>query len=135
VKTCIKNLLLLPVLTAGLTLIPPSQITAQTFTTLYNFTATSGPYPYTNSDGAGPLAGLILAGNTLYGTARGGGSSANGTVFALNTNGTGLTTLHSFTTGGYNSSSDYTNSGGAGPEAGLILSGNTLFGVVKIGGR
>ena len=37
------------------------------------------------------MAGLILSGNTLYGTARG-GSSGNGTVFAVNTDGTGFTT-------------------------------------------
>ena len=42
-------------------------------------------------------AGLILSGNTLYGTTTGGGSSGNGTVFAINTDGTGFTTLHSFT--------------------------------------
>ena len=41
--------------------------------------------------------GLILSGNTLYGTAYYGGSAGNGTVFALNTNGTGFTTLHTFT--------------------------------------
>ena len=51
----------------------------------------------TNSDGANPHAGLILSGNTLYGTANQGGSSGNGTVFAVNTNGTGFTNLHSFT--------------------------------------
>ena len=42
------------------------------------------------------FSGLILSGNTLYGTARSGGSSGNGTVFALNTDGTGFTNLHSF---------------------------------------
>jgi uncharacterized repeat protein (TIGR03803 family) len=51
---------------------------------------------YINADGAIPVAGLILSGNTLYGTASGGGAGGNGTVFALNTDGTGFTTLHSF---------------------------------------
>ena len=37
--------------------------------------------------GACPEAGLILSGKTLYGTATVGGSSGNGTVFAVNTNG------------------------------------------------
>src|SRR5207249_6160971 len=37
----------------------------------------------TNSDGAFPIAGLILCGNTLYGTASSGGSSGSGTVFSL----------------------------------------------------
>ena len=39
--------------------------------------------PGTNSDGANPYAGLILSGNTLYGTARYGGSSGDGTVFSI----------------------------------------------------
>ena len=49
------------------------------------------------SDGSYPYAGLILSGNTLYGTTIDGGSSGNGTVFAVNTDGTGFTNLHSFT--------------------------------------
>ena len=83
------------------------------------------------SDGANPAGGLILSGNTLYGTAEYGGSSGNGTVFALNTNGTGFTTLHSFTAC---DSSTGTNSDGAFPLAPLILSGNTLYGTASGGG-
>src|SRR5439155_14516913 len=52
------------------------------FTTLYSFTEPTGN-PLTNSDGAIPSAGVILSGNTLYGTAHLGGSSGNGTVFSL----------------------------------------------------
>ena len=77
------------------------------------------------SDGDYPYAGLILSGNTLYGTTAYGGSSGNGTVFAVNTDGTGFTNLHSFTA---RSVLIYTNSDGADPHAGLILSGNTLYG-------
>ena len=87
---------------------------------------------YTNSDGANPYAGLILSGNTLYGTALYGGSSGDGTVFAINTDGTGFTNLHSFTATlrfGLR-----TNSDGAYPSAGLILSGNTLYGTTSDGG-
>lgn len=66
------------------------------FTTLYSFTPlVSG----TNRDGAWPYTGLILSGNTLYGTAKEGGAYEWGTVFALNTNGMGFTTLYSFTGG------------------------------------
>ena len=93
------------------------------FTSLHRFSALYGPYS-TNSDGASPQAGLILAGNTLYGTAEYGGSAGAGTVFALNTNGTGFTNLHNFTGG----------SDGANPLAGLILSGNTLYGTAYAGG-
>ena len=93
-----KNLFLLPALIAALNLMPAGRVTAQTFTTLHGFTA-SASFPTTNSDGANPIAGLITnsSGNTLYGTAQSGGSSANGTVFAVSTDGTGFTNLHSFT--------------------------------------
>src|SRR5438093_1208527 len=130
-KTCIKNLFLLPVLMAGLGLTLAGRLAAQTFTTLYSFSARI-PYTndvggvfYTNSDGAGPGAGLLLSGNTLYGTASGGGSSGNGTVFAVNTDGTGFRTLHSFTAA---SCCLYSNFDGVFPEtwSGLILEGNTL---------
>jgi uncharacterized repeat protein (TIGR03803 family) len=94
------------------------------FTNLHSFTAKSTVSPYGNSDGANPFAGLILSGNTLYGTASFGGSSGNGTVFAVNTDGTGFTNLHSFT-----------GSDGAYPRAGLILSSNTLYGTAQTGGR
>ncbi|MDB6025249.1 MAG: hypothetical protein JWM68_1472 [Verrucomicrobiales bacterium] len=93
------------------------------FTTLHNFTEVSGPFPSTNSDGARPYAGLILSGNTLYGTTPSGGSSGSGTVFKVNTNGTGFTTLHSFIDA----------SDGASP-AELVLSGNTLYGTTSRGG-
>src|ERR1039457_1227975 len=86
----------------------------------------------TNSDGAYPYAGLILSGTTLYGTAVRGGSSSYGTVFAVHTNGTGFTNLHSFTAP--SATSPYTNSDGADPFAGLILSGNTLYGTATYGG-
>jgi uncharacterized repeat protein (TIGR03803 family) len=71
-----------------------------------------------------PVGGLILSGNTLYGTTWLGGSSGHGTVFAMNTDGTGFTTLHNFTGG----------QDGANPQAALILSGNTLYGMARYGG-
>jgi len=105
------------------------------FTTLHSFSATSGTSGVyqngTNSDGVHSFGGLILSGNTLYGTASGAGTNGNGTVFAVNTNGTGFTVLHSFTAAlGANAS----NSDGASPQAGLILSGNTLYGTAYEGG-
>jgi uncharacterized repeat protein (TIGR03803 family) len=104
------------------------------FTNLHSFTARSGSYPYANSDGSQPNSGLILSGNILYGTAQYGGSSGSGSVFAVNTNGTGFTNLHSFTATQTNSSGIYTNSEGAHPYAGLILSGSTLYGTTFGGG-
>jgi uncharacterized repeat protein (TIGR03803 family) len=67
---------------------------------------------------------LALSGNTLYGTALLGGSSVYGTMFALNTDGTGFTNLHNFTDG----------SDGGQPIGGLIVSGNTLYGTASYGG-
>jgi len=124
-KTSIKNPFLLPLLIAGLGLIPAGRVTAQTLTTLHSFTETSGPGPSTNSDGVAPLAGLILSGTTLYGTAYNGGSSGKGTVFAVNIFGGGFTTLHTFAVD---------PSDGAYPAAGLILSGNTLYGTASLEG-
>ncbi len=104
------------------------------FTNLHSFTALSIPFNGTNSDGAHPDADLVLSGNTLYGAAQGGGSGGNGTVFALNTDGTGFTNLYTFTATSTNSSGAYTNSDGAYPSAGLILSANTLYGTALDGG-
>lgn len=93
------------------------------FTTLYNFTANPGP-SFTNIDGAGPYDGLMLSSNVLYGTTIRGGSSNNGTVFAIETSGTGFRTLHSFTGG----------SDGGLSGADLILSDGTLYGTTQSGG-
>ena len=118
----------LSVLIAGLFLMVAGTVTAQTLTTLYNFTATVSN---TNNDGAEPHAGLILSGNTLYGTAQSGGISGSGTVFAVSTNGTGFTNLYSFTaTSGHYS----TNSDGAKSQAQLILLSNNLYGAAYQGG-
>jgi uncharacterized repeat protein (TIGR03803 family) len=96
------------------------------FQTLHSFTAGSGTAPtIINSDGFNPVGGLILSGNTLYGTAEVGGSGGWGTLFAINTDGAGFTNLHSFAP---------TDDGGALPVAGLLLSGNTLYGTTKGGG-
>jgi uncharacterized repeat protein (TIGR03803 family) len=70
------------------------------------------------------VARLFFSNNTLYGTATGGGSLSYGTVFAVKTDGTGFTTLHSFTGG----------SDGADPIAGLIRVDNTLYGAAYLAG-
>src|ERR1039457_4475683 len=123
----------LPVLIVSLNLLLTARATAQTFTTLHSFTALDQTY-YTNGDGRYPSCTLVLSGNVLYGTASGGGSSGNGTVFAVNTNGTGFTNLHSFTQTRTNTFGFNTNSDGTRPLAGLILSSNTLNGTTEKGG-
>lgn len=96
---------------------------AQTFTPLHSFTVLFNPIytngvevtAGTNSDGATPIAGLLLSGRTLYGSTIQGGSWGLGTVFKINTDGTSFTTLHSFTA---ESGPGNTNSDGAGPGGG-----------------
>ena len=105
------------------------------FTNLHSFGAIgSGNI---NQDGANPCAGLMLLGETLYGTASSGGASGNGTVFAISADGTGYRNLHSFAAGnsvGPPSVANYTNSDGVHPDAKLILSHNTLYGTASGGG-
>jgi uncharacterized repeat protein (TIGR03803 family) len=106
------------------------------FQTVYNFSAIvpNGLGFVTNSDGDGPDGTMIISGNTLYGTTYDGSTNGVGTVFKVNTNGLGFTTLHAFTAGSGSLPFNYTNSDGASPEVGLILSGNTLYGTTENGG-
>src|SRR5690348_9574326 len=117
-----KSMCLLGALIADLALMLTTRGTAQTFTVLHSFTITDTNSA--NSDGAYPYARLILFSNTLYGTTSGGGSSGRGAVFALNTDGTGFRTIHSFTGG----------NDGAGPDGELVLSSNALFGTTSTSG-
>ena len=91
------------------------------FTNLYSFSALVN---FTNTDGANPRSGLILSGRTLYGATYNGGMR-NGTVFAVNTDGTGFTNLHTFTHSGSEGNQLY---------ATLVLSGSTLYGTTSQGG-
>jgi uncharacterized repeat protein (TIGR03803 family) len=84
---------------------------------------------FSGSDGSQPYGDLVLAGSTLYGTAECGGSPGDsfatgyGVVFQVNTDGSGYTVLKHFT-----------GSDGANPQAGLVLSGGTLYGTAASGG-
>ena len=78
-------------------------------TTLYSFAGTN--------DGAGPQGGLVQGGDgILYGTTGGGGTSQDGTVFQISTNGA-LISLYSFP-----GSND-----GASPVAGLVQASDGNF--------
>jgi uncharacterized repeat protein (TIGR03803 family) len=104
------------------------------FTNLYTFSPVVfySPGVYTNTDGADSYGQLVLSGNTLYGTTEAGGFNGEGTVFAVNTDGTGFTNLHNFSATVYTGFTS--NSDGAIPSAGLVLSGNTLYGTTSTGG-
>ena len=80
------------------------------FTVLHNFTGAA-------DDGSGPHGSLTLSGQTLYGMTRAGGSTNFGTIFKINTDGTGFAVLYSFT-----SAAD-----GGQPCGSLTLSGQILY--------
>src|SRR6266567_1934187 len=108
------------------------------FKSLYSFTGFNGNiYTSINSGKANVAATLILSANTLYGADYGGGyggsSLGSGTNFKANPDGTGLTTLYSFTPTSGPQFGVQTNSDGAHPLV-LILSGNALYGVAAGGG-
>jgi uncharacterized repeat protein (TIGR03803 family) len=74
-----------------LIVVAPQHAQAQTYTVLHNFTG--------GLDGATPYAGLTIQGESLYGTATGGGAHTYGTVYRLQHRGSGWTfaPLYSFT--------------------------------------
>ncbi|MGA2541331.1 MAG: choice-of-anchor tandem repeat GloVer-containing protein [Verrucomicrobiota bacterium] len=97
------------------------------FTVLHNFT--------NFFDGASPSGELLLSGGALYGTTFSGGNAGGGTVFKVNTDGSGFSTLHQFVVASYDpASGNSINSDGAAPAAGLTLSGATLYGTASEGG-
>jgi uncharacterized repeat protein (TIGR03803 family) len=91
-----------------------------TLAILHTFTGGSGDFAY-------PCGSLTLSadGSMLYGMTDQGGSSGKGTVFKINTDGTGYAILHTFT-----------GSDGAYPGDSLTLSayGETLYGMTGAGG-
>ncbi len=83
---------------------------------LHNFTGGT-------SDGSSPQGSLTLSGSKLYGMTYQGGSGDYGTLFGMNADGTGYTTLHIFN-----------SQGGANPFGSLTLSGTKLYGMTAQGG-
>jgi uncharacterized repeat protein (TIGR03803 family) len=100
-------------------------IDGSNYTVLHSFNAQAG-------EGKFPESGLVLRGDTLYGTTLGNGTNASGTVYSLNTNGGDFTLLHVFSLAG--SGMNFTNSDGAQPECSLAMAGNVLYGTTTLGG-
>jgi uncharacterized repeat protein (TIGR03803 family) len=104
----------------------PSLVALSTYSTnplavfgLSSVTTSNAPNPsfhviYSMPPNSGPNGGLVLAGNTLYGT-----TISAGSVFAVSTSGSGYTNL-------------YTGLGG--PRGGLVLAGAMLYGTTSVGG-
>lgn len=103
------------------------------FTPLHIFSYANPNASNTNSDGANPFCVLAISGSTLYGTASGGGTNGDGTVFALNTNGTGFTNLYTFVPI-ITFTPVFMEIGGLAPEAGVVLAGGALYGTTALGG-
>jgi len=113
-KSNLKNTLVFCALVASLGLMPVARMPAQTFTTLHRFAATD-PVTGVNFGGANPVAGLILADNTLFGTTQASTPSRNVTMFVVSTDGTVFWSLHDFAIGAQNEVGIFTNSDGANP--------------------
>lgn len=76
-------------------------------------------------DGATPYGELLPCGSVLYGMTHNGGSSNNGTIYKINTDGSGFGLLHSFNGG---------TADGYQPHGSLIQIGSTLYGMTYGGG-
>lgn len=102
------------------------------FTVLHRFdsyTALNSLAEPINADGANPQSELIEGSDGyLYGVARTGGPSGNGTVFKLGKDGSGFTVLHAFgaTTSAANVSPP-TNADGIGPVGALVQGADGFF--------
>jgi len=88
------------------------------FALLHSFAGAPG-------DGGTPYASVVVSGSTLYGTTRIGGATGRGTVFKVDTDGTGFALLRSFAGGAGD---------GAWPYPSVLLSGSTLYGTTYEGG-
>ena len=85
------------------------------------YDAASNSYQASTGDYVNP--GLLLISNTLYGTTFYGGTYDAGTVFKINTDGSGFDVIHSFN---FND--------GQSPSSGLTRYGNELYGTTAAGG-
>src|SRR6266404_673160 len=124
----------LSALIAALNLLSLGQAPAQTFTSLGNLHGSFDSPIFLGNTLYASLHGLVLSGNTFYGTVPGDSETDySGAVYAVSTDGTGFTNVYSFSPVSlYNS--PYINADGAFPNAGLILSGATLYGTTFWGG-
>jgi uncharacterized repeat protein (TIGR03803 family) len=98
---------------------------AQTFRVLRTFSGYPPPFPFGR---------LLCCGDTLYVVTSSGGSSGWGSVFRINTDGSGYRVLKSFSAPVADTSGVLTNNDGAEPLAGLVMGSNALYGTTYAGG-
>jgi uncharacterized repeat protein (TIGR03803 family) len=82
--------------------------------------------PASTNDGQNPFGSLMLNGSVLYGTTQNGGANGLGSVFQINTDGTGYARVHNFSGG---------NGDGANPIDDVIIVNNVLYGMTEKGGQ
>ena len=92
---------------------------SQSYSILHHFTggASDGFHPW--------YGGPVFSESTLYGMTAGAGANGTGTLFKINTDGTGFQILHTF---------GVPCGDGTGPRGSLTLSGSTLYGFTAYGG-
>ena len=94
--------------------------------TVYSLSKTGGfklLASFTGASGAHGNIAPILVGNTLYGATAQGGSSNDGVIFSVNTDGTNFTVLHQFS-----------GTDGMQPVALVAGTNGTLYGITEYGG-
>lgn len=97
------------------------------YQTVHNFTLAE-----LGSTAGRPGNSLVIgADGVLYGTTESGGSANNGTIYKINTDGSGFAVLHSFTAG--TTAATFSGDGGA-PRGGLVFgSDGALYGLTSRG--
>ena len=86
-------------------------------------------FSFSSSAGCDPIAGPVLSDNTLYGTTSD-GANIGGSVFRVNTDGSGFTVLKSLP-----ASSGGVGIDGVWPVSPLVVAGTTLYGPAEWGGE
>ena len=76
----------------------------------------------------------MLSSNTLYGTTGGRGLRGYGTVFALQTDGSGFSNVYTFMPIVEVIGTNVFSSGGGFPDCGVMLAGSVLYGTTTLGG-
>ena len=100
------------------------------FKTLHNFSCPNNATPscVASNGGATPDHGtLVQSGTSLFGLTTFGGKFGNGTVFSMENTGKHFKVLHSF--------GNPANNDGSSPFGSLMLSGTTLYGTTRTGGK